>query len=47
MAIDVTISRVELIKPRSMVKSSSGKIARSTNRDRLLAGLVERAGSLQ
>lgn len=43
MSIDVTINRVELVKPRALVKSSAGKIARSTNRDRLLRGLVDRA----
>lgn len=44
MSIDVTINRVELVKPRTLVKSSSGKIARSTNRDRLLSGLIDPAG---
>jgi acyl-CoA synthetase (AMP-forming)/AMP-acid ligase II len=43
MSIDVTINRVELVKPRTLVKSSAGKIARSTNRDRLLGGLIDRA----
>jgi len=36
MAIDVSISRVYLVPPRWMVKSSSGKPARSTNRSRAL-----------
>ena len=36
MAIDVTISRVYLVPPRWMIKSSSGKPARSTNRTRAL-----------
>jgi fatty-acyl-CoA synthase len=43
MSIDVTINRVELVKPRTLVKSSAGKIARSTNRDRLLRGLIDQA----
>lgn len=37
MAIDVTISRVYLVAPRWMIKSSSGKPARSANRERALA----------
>jgi fatty-acyl-CoA synthase len=37
MAIDVTISRVYLVPARWLIKSSSGKPARSTNRDRALA----------
>jgi fatty-acyl-CoA synthase len=37
MAIDVSITRVYLVPPRWLVKSSSGKPARSTNRDRALA----------
>jgi fatty-acyl-CoA synthase len=36
MAIDVTISRVYVVPPRWMIKSSSGKPARSTNRARAL-----------
>jgi acyl-CoA synthetase (AMP-forming)/AMP-acid ligase II len=39
MAIDATISRVYLVPPRWLIKSSSGKPARSTNRDRALAEL--------
>jgi acyl-CoA synthetase (AMP-forming)/AMP-acid ligase II len=38
MAIDVTISRVFLVPPRWMIKSSSGKPARSTNKARILEG---------
>lgn len=37
MAIDVTISRVYLVPPRWLIKSSSGKPARSANRDRAVA----------
>ena len=37
MAIDVTITRVYLVPPRWLIKSSSGKPARVTNRDRALA----------
>jgi fatty-acyl-CoA synthase len=37
MAIDVTISRVYIVPSRWMIKSSSGKPARSTNRSRALA----------
>ena len=36
IAIDVTISRVYVVPPRWMIKSSSGKPARSTNRARAL-----------
>ncbi len=36
MAVDVTISRIYLVPPRWLIKSSSGKPARSTNRDRAL-----------
>ena len=36
MAIDVTISRVYLVPPRWMIKSSSGKPARSTNKARAI-----------
>jgi acyl-CoA synthetase (AMP-forming)/AMP-acid ligase II len=39
MSIDVTISRAYLAPPRWLIKSSSGKPARSTNRDRALAEL--------
>jgi fatty-acyl-CoA synthase len=39
MSINVTISGVELLPPRSLVKSSSGKLSRSANRERLLARL--------
>jgi acyl-CoA synthetase (AMP-forming)/AMP-acid ligase II len=39
MAIDVTISRVYLVPPRWLIKTSSGKPARSNNRDRALAEL--------
>ena len=42
MAIDVTISRVYLAPPRWLVKSSSGKLARATNRDRALETLAWR-----
>jgi fatty-acyl-CoA synthase len=37
MAIDVTISRVYLVPPRWLIKSSSGKPARAANRDRALS----------
>jgi fatty-acyl-CoA synthase len=36
MAIDVTISRVYLVPPRWLIKSSAGKPARSTNKARAL-----------
>jgi acyl-CoA synthetase (AMP-forming)/AMP-acid ligase II len=38
MAIDVTIAEAHLAPPRWLVKSSSGKPSRKTNRERLLAG---------
>jgi fatty-acyl-CoA synthase len=43
MAIDVTISRVHLVPPRWLIKSSSGKPSRKANRERVLAGEVVRA----
>jgi acyl-CoA synthetase (AMP-forming)/AMP-acid ligase II/alpha-ketoglutarate-dependent taurine dioxygenase len=39
MAIDVTISTVRLLPPRWLIKSSAGKLSRSTNRERLLANM--------
>jgi len=42
MAIDVTISRVYVVPPRWMIKSSSGKPARAQNRDRALAEVAWR-----
>jgi len=42
MAIDTTISRVYLVEPRWLIKSSSGKPARSTNRARALEGVAFR-----
>ena len=41
MAADVTIGRVVLVRPRSLFKSSSGKICRKTNKLRLLDGTFE------
>jgi acyl-CoA synthetase (AMP-forming)/AMP-acid ligase II len=38
MGIDVTVSRVVLAPPRWLVKSSSGKLARSANKTRVLTG---------
>ena len=38
MAIDVTLGRVVLAPPRWLVKSSSGKLSRKTNKERLLEG---------
>ncbi len=35
MEVDVTISRVVLVPPRWLIKSSSGKLSRSANKDRL------------
>jgi acyl-CoA synthetase (AMP-forming)/AMP-acid ligase II len=37
MAIDVTVSKVLLAPPRWLVKSSSGKLSRKTNKERALA----------
>jgi acyl-CoA synthetase (AMP-forming)/AMP-acid ligase II len=42
MAIDVTISRVYLVPPRWMIKSSAGKPARAANRDRAVAEVAWR-----
>jgi fatty-acyl-CoA synthase len=42
MSIDVTISRVYLVPPRWMIKSSAGKPARSTNMVRALAEIAWR-----
>lgn len=42
MAIDVTISDVHLAPHRWLIKSSSGKPSRKANRDRVLAGELER-----
>jgi fatty-acyl-CoA synthase len=42
MAIDVTVSRVHLVPPRWLMKSSSGKPSRKANRERVLAGEVAR-----
>jgi acyl-CoA synthetase (AMP-forming)/AMP-acid ligase II len=42
MSIDVTISRVYLVPARWMIKSSSGKPARSTNKVRALAEITQR-----
>lgn len=41
MAIDVTVARVVLVPPRWLVKSSSGKLSRQANRERVLAGSEE------
>jgi len=41
MAMDVTISRVELVAPRWLFKSSAGKPMRKANKDRLLKKLKE------
>jgi acyl-CoA synthetase (AMP-forming)/AMP-acid ligase II len=35
MGVDVTIARVHLVPPRWLIKSTSGKISRSANRERL------------
>jgi fatty-acyl-CoA synthase len=44
MGLDVSIGRVVLVPPRSLFKTSSGKICRRTNKARLLDGdLSERA----
>jgi acyl-CoA synthetase (AMP-forming)/AMP-acid ligase II len=39
-AIDLAISRVYLVEPRWLIKSSSGKPARATNRARALEGVA-------
>jgi hypothetical protein len=36
MQIDVTISRLFLVPPRWLIKSSSGKLSRPANRERAL-----------
>jgi acyl-CoA synthetase (AMP-forming)/AMP-acid ligase II len=41
MAVDVTIGQIHLAPARWLVKSSSGKLSRQANRDRLLAGALE------
>lgn len=41
MAIDVTIGRVYFAPPRWLVKSSSGKLSRKTNKERLLDGALD------
>jgi acyl-CoA synthetase (AMP-forming)/AMP-acid ligase II len=38
MSVDVTILRVYLVRPRWLIKSSSGKLSRRVNRDRILLG---------
>lgn len=43
MAIDVTISRVYLVSPRWLIKSSSGKPGRKANKERILADTIEGA----
>jgi acyl-CoA synthetase (AMP-forming)/AMP-acid ligase II len=43
MAIDVTIGQIHLAPPRWLVKSSSGKLARQTNRERLMSGALDSA----
>ena len=40
MAIDVSVARVYLVPPRWLIKSSSGKPARSANRTRALGELT-------
>jgi len=40
MNIDVTISMVHLVPPRWLIKSSSGKISRKVNKERILAQIV-------
>jgi hypothetical protein len=40
MQIDITVSRVYLVSPRWLVKSSSGKPSRSANRARVLEELA-------
>jgi acyl-CoA synthetase (AMP-forming)/AMP-acid ligase II len=42
LAIDTTIARVYLVEPRWLIKSSSGKPARATNRARALEGVAFR-----
>jgi len=38
MDIGVTISRIYLVPPRWLIKSSSGKFCRRINRERILQG---------
>jgi fatty-acyl-CoA synthase len=40
MGLDISIARVVLVPPRSLFKSSSGKICRATNKERLLEGML-------
>lgn len=39
MGVDITISQVHLVAPRWLIKSSSGKISRKMNRERILESL--------
>jgi acyl-CoA synthetase (AMP-forming)/AMP-acid ligase II len=41
LALDVTLGQVVLLPPRSLFKTSSGKICRKTNRERLLEGTLD------
>jgi acyl-CoA synthetase (AMP-forming)/AMP-acid ligase II len=43
MAVDVTIGQIHLAPARWLVKSSSGKLSRRANRERLLAGALDGA----
>lgn len=42
MSIDVTLASVYLVAPRSLIKSSSGKISRKMNREWVLSGAITR-----
>jgi fatty-acyl-CoA synthase len=46
MGIDVTLARVYLVPPRSLIKSSSGKISRKMNRERIVsANMISKEAS--
>jgi acyl-CoA synthetase (AMP-forming)/AMP-acid ligase II len=46
MGIDVTLDKVYLAPPRSLIKSSSGKISRKMNRERIVsANIAAKEGS--
>ncbi len=46
MGIDVTLAQVYLVPLRSLIKSSSGKISRKMNRERLVSGSITSGESL-
>ena len=44
MAVDVSVSKIYLVPPRWLIKSSAGKPSRRANRERILDGMLPGGG---